>query len=221
MTGGLSWGIRFREGSGLRPLEPVLKNWVRTVEEYTSAFEQDACWSYTERANVGVLAGAAWRTKGWLALEEYSTTKRCIQGQPRNGRCDLYLLDRNEGGMSFAVEAKQARQNMGKRVSQNLNRLDAQFADAWRDAGQIHRGEGDKRVAACFVMPRLPLEEADTLDEALDFWLNDVREQVEYDALAWVFPEEARRFQGRKARVSPGVVLVMQERQRATRAKKG
>lgn len=85
-------GIKIKSGSELRKLKPVLDNWIEIVREYSKAFQNhDACWWYTERANVGTLAAAAWRTKGWLALEEYSTSKRGDEAGSKNGRCDLYM----------------------------------------------------------------------------------------------------------------------------------
>lgn len=211
-------GVRFRDGSDLRQMEPVLKNWVNAVEEYTAAFESDACWWYTERASVGVLAGAAWRTKGWLALEEFSTLKRDGRGEHKNGRCDLYLLNKGEGGMSFAFEAKQAQQNMGARTFESLGRVEKKLTGAWGDTGKLRRSEAQKRVAMCFVVPKMPVSEADGIDGALKSWLDGVENEVPWDALAWVFPEQARRLERGCGRVFPGVVLLMQERRRAARA---
>lgn len=218
MTKRLRAGVRFRDGSDLRQLEPVLKNWVNAVEEYTTAFEGDACWWYTERANVGVLAGAAWRTKGWLALEEFSTLKRDDRGELRNGRCDLYLLNKDEGGLSFAFEAKQAQQNMGARTFESLGRVEKKLAGAWSDTGKLRRSEAQKRVATCFVVPKMPVSQVGGIDGALKSWLDEVENEVSWDALAWVFPEEARRLQRAGGKVFPGVVLLMQERRRTARA---
>lgn len=216
MTKRLRAGVRFRDGSDLRQLEPVLKNWGKAVEEYTTTLEGDACWWYTERANVGVLAGAAWRTKGWLALEEFSTLKRDGRGEHKNGRCDLYLMNKDEGGLSFAFEAKQAQQNMGARTSQSLGRVEKKFIGAWNDTGKLRRSEAQKRVAACFVVPKMPVGQAGDIDGALKSWLDEVENKVSWDALAWVFPKEARRLQHARGKVFPGVVLLMRERLRAT-----
>ncbi|MBM4275294.1 MAG: hypothetical protein FJ134_12665 [Deltaproteobacteria bacterium] len=56
--------------------EKLFKQWQSLIERYCKIMEEDdAPFYHTERANIGVLAGAAWKT-GWLALEEFIFRKR-------------------------------------------------------------------------------------------------------------------------------------------------
>lgn len=215
-------GCKFKTGSKLRKLKPVLENWIKVVQEYSKAFKNsDACWWYTERANVGVLAAAAWRTKGWIALEEYSTSKRGDETGSKNGRCDLYMAKKDHDN-SFAFEAKPAWQTMR---SDGVSKIENQLLEAWKDAGKLEKKEAATRVAACFAIPRIPTQlvsNGDFDNQVLE-WLNDALENVEWDAVAWVFPKDSRQLKHinkNMSRIYPGVLLVLQERRRANKIPK-
>ncbi len=45
----------------------LLEEWSLLIERYCRISEGDAPYWYTERANIGLIAGAAWRC-GWLSL---------------------------------------------------------------------------------------------------------------------------------------------------------
>ena len=209
-------GIKIKSGSELRKLKPVLDNWIEIVREYSKAFQNhDACWWYTERANVGTLAVAAWRTKGWLALEEYSTSKRGDEAGSKNGRCDLYMAKKNHGN-SFAFEAKQAWQTMR---SDGISKISGRLIKAREDAGTLKRIEAETRVAACFAIPRMPTRHAsNNFDSQIEKWLNHAIKNVKWDAIAWVFPKESRQIMNEaETRIFPGVLLVLQEKNRANK----
>lgn len=87
----------YTRGAGTSELRPVLKMWARLVKRYSRETEADAAFWYTERANVGVFAAAAW-SLGGIALEEWKEKKRA-GAESRNGRVDLY----------FSVDATECR----------------------------------------------------------------------------------------------------------------
>lgn len=215
-------GIRFNTKtpeSKLRKLKPVLKNWVKIVQEYSKVFKNsDACWWYTERANVGILAAAAWRVKGWIALEEFSTLKRGVETVSKNGRCDLYVAKKDHDN-SFAFEAKPAWQTMR---SDGISKITAQLEEAWKDAGKLKKIEGKTRVAACFAIPNVPSRlTGNNFDSQILEWLTDALNTVKWDAVAWVFPKESRQLKSEAGtRIFPGVLLVLQERHRSNRISK-
>lgn len=208
-------GLKFCKGSTLRTLRPVLQEWIKVVEEYSMAFKNDACWWYNERANVGILAAAAWRTAGWLSLEEYSTTKHGEKGVSKNGRSDLYVGKANHK-TNFAIEAKAAWQDIG---GNNTGQISKQIDLAWRDAGNLLKDAAEKRVAACFVMPRINSKKMNDNDvtKRLEDWLVCVKADVPYDALAWVFPVQSRNLINNNNHFFPGVVLLLRARFRANR----
>jgi hypothetical protein len=76
--------------SPLKHWEEILEQWVRLNREiFEHAKGKFAAYSYRERPNVGVMAGAAVRA-GWVALEECWSEKEGASGV-RNGRADLWL----------------------------------------------------------------------------------------------------------------------------------
>jgi len=151
--------------AGEDAISQLLAAWVEAVLRYDEIMVGDTgeggdcCWWYNERANVSVLAGAAW-AKGWVALEEYSTLKRAEvptsgvddeDGSDARGRVDLYVSTRDK---DYAFEAKQV-----------WLRLDPDFADAGcsgkiaegkkaarRDALKL-LGEASAHYAVTFVVP--------------------------------------------------------------------
>ena len=141
-------------------LRKLLKAWVNAVERYSALFENDNCWWYNERASLSTLAGAAWTLEGWIALEEFSTRKRRTaptdgveSGELRSGRCDLYVSSKKAG---FAIEAKQAWQPVGRQADGFGCLLRAQKA-AWYDCWHLTKVEAERRFAATFVVPTIPL----------------------------------------------------------------
>jgi hypothetical protein len=209
----------------LKPLRPVLKAWVEAVLRYCriQGFE-DAPWYFNERANISLLAGAAWTLKNWAALEEFSTKKRGRQEdqKDRNGRCDLYLCSRNH---HFAFEAKLAWQTIGG--ADDRSGVHRELKRAWDDAGELDIEEGDSRIAATFVVPRLtkvnamlPVAEVRQIVEdwieSRPFDFKGRRMSPTPDALAYVFPGKFEGFVGaRNGHLFPGVVLALYVRKRA------
>jgi hypothetical protein len=173
-----------------------------------------------------MLAGAAWTLDNWAALEEFATKKRgrSEKQKDRNGRCDLYLCTRDR---HFAFEAKLAWQTIGEgRQSENVRK---ELKRAWNDAGDLDIEEGDCRIAATFVVPRvlkakarLPPQE---LRGIVEDWLSghpfDFTGRPAAptpDALAYVFPGRFENFVGaRNGHVFPGVALALYVRQRANK----
>lgn len=204
----------------LKQLTPVLDSWVETVLEYSKVTE-DACWWYNERANISILAAAAWRTTGWVALEEYSTNKRGGDGDDTYGRCDLYM---ENGKISYAIEAKHAWQPIG---GSGISYAEKKINLAWKDVGSLQNDEADIRIAATFIIPsiaksQLSNEEAiddKHIDVLMDKWLktfqNELEKKYSVDALAYVYNPSERHINA-QGRLFPGIVLLLQYRQRAS-----
>lgn len=215
-------GVHYKKN--LEVLETILKKWITVVSEYSAAFdEDDACWWYTERANVGILAAAAWKTKGWLALEEFSTTKRGeIKGETKNGRCDLYI-GKKDHSSSFALEAKQCYQGIGGSARDNMAKIIASLKEAKEDAGNLEKDEANIRLACSFIVPFIRATKAPSendLAKELTDWLAKLKkEDTVWDAIAWVFPKQSRALQNTNGYYLPGVVLLIKEKERANQQK--
>lgn len=200
---------------GLEDLEPVLRAWAKVVMEYSESHEgkpgvaEDCCWWYGERASLSTLAAAAWRVKGWGALEEFRTIKNHVKGGKRTtkyGRCDLYIYSDNS---SYACEAKQVRfalKHPGK-----TDKISDGLAAAWEDAGNLDKLEANKRLALCFCVPYIRGNtKSYSQKDAVNQWINDLTKTINYSALAAVFPRNAEALKNDHGYIYPGVVLIIQ-----------
>jgi hypothetical protein len=206
--------IYIKTSDALSSLKPVLRKWAELVVRYPNAFAgEGACYWHNERANIGILAAAAWQAEGekWVALEEYGTQKR--HGV---GRCDLYIANiaNAKKTVSFAVEAKLAWQNIGRRVRAPYQAVSEKWGQAWADTGELHRDEAKHRILACFVVPRFPASEEGSVN--VEEWRKGLVRNFPTDALAWAFPESSASLtSSRDNRIYPGVCLLLRERLRA------
>lgn len=220
--------------SRLRSLSSVFQEWIRATEDYVAWHGDDASWWYNERANLSMLAGAAWRKK-WIALEEYAIDKSTGARDPETGaltskygRCDLYLTNQST---SFAIEAKQGWQPIGPRVANPAAQLQRAQRLAWKDAGHLRCDAGDRRLALSFVVPTFPQSALGRLESKCALskgstaiivdWLREYIKPTAVDAWAYSFPARARLLKGTDGRrVYPGVVILIRERERAIRVDK-
>jgi hypothetical protein len=229
--------VWIRQQTTVASLKPVLKSWVERSFDYcrSHGFEDNPWW-YNERASLSVLAAAAWTTKGWCALEEYATTKqgdippsKADSGSVRSGRCDLWIGNRT----GYAVEAKQAWQSIGPGATGENARVWRQFALAHKDAGSLTCDEADRRVAALFVSPYVPVSKVlkadtgkqrlidrDKVCELTTKWRNeiDLESNKRVAGYAWIFPDRCDLFVSKDGRnLFPGALLLLGERKRANR----
>jgi|WetSurMetagenome_2_1015567.scaffolds.fasta_scaffold447464_2 hypothetical protein len=78
-----------RIDNSLEFMRPVLEKWIEINQKYVNEFEnKDTLYWYNERANVGTLAAAIWKSNG-MAIEEYNDEKR-LGGEKWQGRVDLF-----------------------------------------------------------------------------------------------------------------------------------
>ena len=228
--------IKVKTSARLRGLHPVLCNWTEAVMDFSKqANHDDNCWWYNERASLSVLAGAAWRTKGWTALEEFSTTKRALvpdgevdHGRMSRGRCDLHIESPSN---DYAIEAKQAWQCIGRNA--RVDRMARAMDKAKKDVGNLNRDEGEHRLAVAFVVPYLPLRQVGerhlrkdpdidqtAVREAVTTWL----EKVDFSSLsafAFVFPKRSSGYFNESQKlVFPGTLIAIAERTKANKQRK-
>lgn len=224
--------------SGQDVVSQLLAAWVESVLRYDKIMEGDAgeggdcCWWYNERTNVSVLAGAAW-TKGWVALEEYSTLKRAgapisvvdaEEGSDARGRVDLYVSTPHE---DYAFEAKQVwlRLDPGFETAGCSGKVTEGMNAARQDALKLV-GEADVHYAVTFVIPFIStavLDEAATADfnGRLSQWLSGLSTCPSSAScapghgpvqMAYVFPRmEERCYVNAAGYYYPGVLIFLEE----------
>jgi hypothetical protein len=143
------------------------------------------------------------------------------------GRCDLYVA---HGTTSFAIEAKQAWQSIGKRASKN--RITPTMSAARRDAGNLTADQADHRLAVVFITPYIPLSEvakdarakrvvdSAKVKSAFAGWL-DGMDTSAFDAHAVVFTARCENFVSKYDKVFPGVFMAVKRVQKGTRRTRG
>lgn len=189
-------------------MRPVLKCWFKYIQAYIDAFKgEDLPYWYNERANVGVLASAAWNAE-FVALEEYQIDKKSKDGKLRKGRNDLYICHGDEQGI--CIEAKVLFHSI---KTDYKEKIESKLKEALDDAGQIYCDSDDNRkVGAVFVCPYCKSSESGNIDSEINKFIS-VIEGIEAPVKCWVFPVEAKNSQSihKIPRSYLGVVLLMRE----------
>lgn len=168
------------EHDRLEWLKPMLRRWGHFIDDYCAAHE-DLPYYYNERANVSVLAAAAWGP-GSGALEEYSC-RRHRDGDVSHGRADLYVYDQSN---SATIEAKQ----LWWTPATKAEALRGLLLEANEQA--TTNRDSDVAVAAVFSTLMLPLD-ADVHAE-LDRAVAQMR-SVGMHLIAWALPHANEPFE--------------------------
>lgn len=194
----MSFGLE-GEHERLDWLKPVLRRWGRLIDGYCAAHPRDVPYFYNERANVGVLAAAAWGGGGG-SLEEYPC-KRDGNGEGVRGRTDLYIYDKDN---SATIEAKQVWWTPRSRVAA----ISAPLREAHAQA--VTTREADVRVAAVFATLMLPAD-ADVSSERERIRAVGKMHEAGMHLIAWAFPSDKREYRSNNDSgvecLWPGVVL--------------
>lgn len=181
---------------------PMCKSWAFNIERYARLTEEgDAPYDNNERANVGLLAGAAWSC-GNVALEEFQTTKGA-EGDEKQGRIDLWLC--NEESKEEYVEAKFKRTSVKGNYLKNVQgALDSAVSDA-----KFSKGDADiDSIGVAFIvfyMKEAPLE--DVIHE-MDTVIHEISVNIKCDLVSWCFPDKDMKHVFSDGYIVPGIVMV-------------
>ncbi len=198
-------GYKIQGRKGINHWHPLFEEWLLCVERYCRvAAGEDAPFIYNERANIGLLAGAAWRS-GRTALEEFQYRKGHKNRKKWNGRADLYIScdereeiieakfgwlslvnpdsasDRIEEVMRLAVKDALVTQGGAK----DLTSLAVAFLPAWQKAG-------DPRQLEDHI--------AETLKQS---------KFANVHGIGWCFPKHYRSVVSEKGNLTPGIIMAV------------
>jgi len=184
---------------------PMCETWAFNIERYTRLaqnnkrlpYDNNKPYNKTERANVGMLAGAAWSC-GNIALEEFQFDK--ADGK---GRVDLWLC--NENYKDEYVEAKFNRTSIkGKYLAKIKDTLDAAIEDAKRS-----KGKNDfSFVGVAFIILTVKKQELNVVLELLEQAISEIDKEIDNDLLAWCFPEQDLKHIHPNGLIAPGVIML-------------
>ena len=194
-------------------LQPVLLNWIQLLEDYADASQGDAAYWWNERASVSTLAGAAWRTAGWIALEEYRTYKATSKTTNKTGRCDLWLAQKGLIEEAIEIEAKQGWQSFAADINLLSKVNDKLWYDAIADATALD--DASHRTAALFLVPDFKETPTKSMqNHAIDRVINfAIRSDIAADVVIWGFPNSNKEAVSSRVTVSdkhyPGAFLIL------------
>ena len=198
-------GYVIKNRKGLKHWEALIEEWLLCIERYCRvAAGEDAPFIYTERANIGVLAGAAWRC-GRMALEEFQYQKGYRNKEKWNGRADLYLASEHSEEM---IEAKFGWLSLSTtdRVQSRVNAvLNLATTDAKNTKGSH---AGTSCIAVAFLPAWLPTKHPNKLEPKIQSAI-ECLPGANSHAVAWCFPKEYRRVESSLGNYTPGVIMAV------------
>jgi len=185
------------DGSNLSHWSVLLKHWHLLIKHYCVLMEddEDAPYYYTERANTGVLAGAAWRA-GWIALQEFGARKRAKS----IGYSDLWICSSSQE-MDEYIEVKQ---------EWSLTRANDGLTLAVKDARKILVNKESMRIGLLYISLAIYEKYESEIDNKIKEAISSIK-QIKCDAIAWSFPAISRMYRGSgrsKHYIYPGIFLL-------------
>ena len=197
-------GYVVKQRKGMVHWESLLEEWLLANERYCRIIDNDAPFIYTERANIGLLAGAAWRC-GRVSLEEFQS-KKGFKNRPKwNGRADLFMATENVWEL---VEAKMKWLSL-LRSSNQVPRVNDTLAKAISDAKKT-RGDNSRltSIGVAFFPVYLPCSKTQELNGKIEYVIQTLLKEANYHCFAWCFPKEIRFWKSENNNFNPGVIMV-------------
>lgn len=193
--------ITIRDNSHRVHFGGILEEWCDVVAKYTNEYcSEDALYWYNERATLSSFAVAAGR-KDFHVLEEYSSGKK---GEETNsiytGRTDLFLA---KGRTEYVIEAKQELFSISDRAGDPIKKITEKLSKARKDAA-VSNVNGVPVFGLVFAVPFIPKLFIEKRDNLIKEFIKNLK-KVDYDAMAYVFPNKAKTI-NEKGAFFPGVV---------------
>jgi len=197
-------------GEKLQHWEVLLEEWCFLIERYCRITNgEEYPFAFTERANVGILSGAAWRT-GRIALEEFQDEK-CKNGQKgQYGRVDLWMSG-DEMHYPESGEFIEAKYKEIKLFEKNEN-LEPVLKAAYKDAKDSQNKDSEIDAIGVAFFPLWVnksnfYSQKDQLS-CLGTFIEKIK-NIDSDAMAFCFPQQCLNSEANdKGNIYPGIVLL-------------
>ena len=193
---------------GFKIYDEHLQHWATVLEEWLLLNERfsrikgggASAFGYGERANVSLLAGAAWRS-GYIAITEFAHLKES-GGDSQKGRADLEIstpdcTDVIEAKFRWVELSSKRRRDKIREVmvEARVDALRSQKPDQYRHA-----------IGMAFVGTYIKGKRKAHMDDLI---LQTIRQICEEDfaMVAWSFPSEERKEPTLEGNYTPGVIL--------------
>lgn len=183
---------------------PLCEEWLLSIERYSRIMEGgDAAFGYNERANIGLLAGAAIRC-GSIALEEFQSTKLHDKEEKR-GRADLWIC--NENSQEEIIEAKFKWLSLNSRNEVTL--VQGVLNAACDDAIKSRCGDKDVNgVGVAFIPLYIKETKVDNLGEQVENILQSLDKNIKCDLMVWCCPKEEATYAFDNGDITPGIIML-------------
>lgn len=189
--------------SGYEIKNPLLKHWSLLLEEWICCFDKlcqysgtTPFWNCREKSNYGPFIGAIWRI-GWIAFPEIKCKRSTLGGY---GQVDLYVSSA-DGNIHEYIEVK------GNAVS-NVFHAKHSLQDSIRHASTIDDKNVTLKIGVTFSNIEIRTENKTEIENLSKILLLQIKEQIEYDLIAWSFPEKIRNYDEVPGVFTPGVILL-------------
>jgi hypothetical protein len=197
-------GYEIRNKRDLSHWQPLIEEWMLAIERYCRISEGDAPYWYNERANIGVLSGAAWRC-GRIALEEFQYEKEKKNGS-KPGRADLWIsFEKGSQTDEELIEAK------FKEISlQSLSPIEiaeTQLKKALSDAKETKGKDDIRSIGVSFLYLNILKKKANNLPNIITEFIDEIKKS-NYELMAWTFPVEMQVPDSERNYISPGVIMM-------------
>lgn len=188
----------------------ALEHWAPLVEEWSLAIERycrmvgggDAPFNFRERANIGLLSGAAWRC-GRIALEEFRHEKKSKKGRERSGRADLWLSSEEDEEL---IEAKFKWVSL--RSKDFVGIANTELGKAKKDADDTRNDDDEiTAIGVSFLATYLKEGHIDSIEGLIRESIKHMQE-VDADLIAWCFPKEERNEVYGNGNILPGIFML-------------
>ena len=169
---------------------PLLREWISLINKYCSKIYDDPVYCHLEKANVSILAAAAWKI-GCMAVQEL-----WVERQGHNTFCDLWIWHENEE--PEYIEAK---------IEETVEKVKKCLSDAEKQINKLDIKEENryKRISLCFIVPSIK-KQSDIEKEIGKIIDNSFK--IKSDILAWCFPPgKTREYTYDNINIKPGILL--------------
>lgn len=200
-----------------------MEEWLLLIERF-SRVSSDASFLYNERANVSLLAGAAWRC-GMIALEEFSHEKaqeddsdapdadiKSKDKVVKSGRCDLWMM-----GASGKDEIVEAKINWLSLDNQKLQEVASKYlSNACKDAIKTisardipdTKGIGVLFLPVYLKVSKIVNDPNKSIESFIENAIVNIT-KIDADLISWSFPRATRDLKGVDDRnYLPGIFLI-------------
>lgn len=182
--------------------EQIIEEWSLMIDRYCRIWEGDDPYWYTERANIGLLAGACWRA-GFLSLEEFQWKKGYVNKPKYQGRADLWIGDYSR---NILVEAKMKPLSLNSKTPAKT--ITPVLNAAYKAAKKSKGTQDMDALGMAFIKAYANKSEAGGIDDLIQKMAREMEKDFNDCLIFWHFPSETRSVAYDDGNIYPGLFSI-------------